>query len=99
MTGLDGRLDRYRNEDDMPEDPIAQGEIAALTRRYENALQIVRGDIAAMDNRLMDVEGKLDRFIEETGESFTELHQKIDRNQAQIVELLSGLVGRAPNAD
>ncbi|HEV7628002.1 MAG TPA: hypothetical protein VGO89_16025, partial [Streptomyces sp.] len=49
----------------MPEDPLAQGEIAALTRRYENALQIVRGDIATMDNRLMTVEEKLDGFITE----------------------------------
>lgn len=72
----------------MPEDSIAQGEIAALTRRYENALQIVRGDIAAMDNRLMTVEGKLDGFIDEQRTA-----------NARIIELLSSVVGRGPSAD
>jgi hypothetical protein len=74
----------------MPEDPIAQGEIAALTRRYENALQIVRGDIASMDNRLMTVEEKLDGFIAEQRAANTEQRA----TNARIIELLSQLVGK-----
>lgn len=74
----------------MPEDPIAQAEIAALTRRYENALQIVRGDIATMDNRLMTVEEKLDGFITEQREANTAQQTA----NARIIELLSGLVGK-----
>lgn len=69
----------------MPEDPIAQGEIAALTRRYENALQIVRGDIASMDNRLITVEEKLDGLIAEQRKA-----------NAQIIALLSDAVGKNP---
>lgn len=69
----------------MPEDPLAQSEIAALTRRYEASLQIVRGDIAQLDMRLMNVEAGLARVSE-----------KIDRNHAQIVQLLSRLVGESP---
>lgn len=69
----------------MPEDPIAQGEIAALTRRYENALQIVRGDIASMDNRLITVEEKLDGLIAEQRKA-----------NAQIIALLSNTVGKNP---
>ena len=74
----------------MPEDPIAQGEIAALTRRYENALQIVRGDIASMDNRLMTVEEKLDGFIAEQRAANAEQRS----TNARIIELLSQLVGK-----
>jgi hypothetical protein len=74
----------------MPEDPIAQGEIAALTRRYENALQIVRGDIASMDNRLMTVEEKLDGFIAEQRAANAEQRA----TNARIIELLSQLVGK-----
>ncbi|MEW1551837.1 hypothetical protein [Streptomyces tsukubensis] len=96
----------------MAEDPIAQGEIAALTRRYENALQIVRGDIAAVDNRLMTVEEKLDGFIAEqreatavTGRRLDGLEQKINGFIAEqrsvnttLVELLSALTGKNPDA-
>ncbi|MEU2391865.1 hypothetical protein [Streptomyces sp. NPDC007369] len=87
----------------MPEDEIAQGEIAALTRRYENNLQILRGDIAALDNRLMSMEHAVTGTRDEVralGEAVAgevrALHEKIDRNQAQIVELLTQLVGRSP---
>lgn len=61
-----------------------------MTRRYENALQIVRGDIATMDNRLMTVEEKLDGFITEQREANTAQQTA----NARIIELLSGLVGR-----
>jgi hypothetical protein len=61
--------------------------VAAPTRRYENALQIVRGDIAAMDNRLMTVEEKLDGFIDEQRTA-----------NPRISELLSSsVVGKNPS--
>lgn len=85
----------------MPEDELAQGEIAALTRRYENNLQILRGDIAGLDNRLMSVEHSVTGVRNDVHElklvfagEIETLHDKMDRHQAQIVELLTQLVGR-----
>ncbi|MER5887006.1 hypothetical protein ABT160_24545 [Streptomyces sp. NPDC001941] len=82
----------------MPEDELAQGEIAALTRRYENNLQILRGDIAGLDNRLMGVEQSVTAARHDVHDLRGEvqaMNDKIDRNQAQIVELLTQLVGRS----
>lgn len=87
----------------MPEDELAQGEIAALTRRYENNLQILRGDVAGLDNRLMSVEHSVTGVrhdVHELRDAFAgevqALSDKMDRHQAQIVELLAQLVGRNP---
>ncbi|MFK0238243.1 hypothetical protein [Streptomyces vinaceus] len=87
----------------MPEDELAHGEIAALTRRYENNLQILRGDLAGLDNRLMGVEHAVTGVRNDVHElklvfagEIETLHAKMDRNQAQIVELLTQLVGRNP---
>lgn len=77
----------------MPQDEIAQGEIAALTRRYENNLQILRGDIAALDNRMMTMETS----VAEVRDEVRALGDKLDRNQAQLVELLTRLVGQNPD--
>ncbi|MFK0239042.1 hypothetical protein [Streptomyces vinaceus] len=89
----------------MPEDELAQGEIAALTRRYENNLQILRGDLAGLDNRLMSVEHSVTGVRNDVHElklvfagEIETLHNKMDRHQAQIVELLTQLVGRNPGA-
>ncbi|MEU7596539.1 hypothetical protein AB0B79_26425 [Streptomyces sp. NPDC039022] len=85
----------------MAEDPIAQGEAAALTRRYEqhaeqttDALKVIKSDVLHLrlevgsnTTRLDSVESKIDA-----------LDQKIDRHQAQIIELLSHLVGKDPGA-
>ncbi|MFF3275986.1 hypothetical protein ACFYWU_34370 [Streptomyces chrestomyceticus] len=85
----------------MAEDPIAQGEAAALTRRYEQhaeqtnaALKVIKSDVlhlrlevGANTARLDSVEAKIDA-----------MHQEMSRNQAQIVELLSSLVGKNPDA-
>lgn len=97
----------------MPEDPIAQRELAALTRRYENNLQIIRGDIAAVDNRLSDFENataeNFDAVREELGTvkgSVEDLGGKlgsfIDEQRAAnatLIELLSRQIGQDPNAD
>ncbi len=85
----------------MAEDPIAQGEAAALTRRYEQhaeqtnaALKVIKSDVlhlrlevGANTTRLDAVESKIDA-----------MHQEMTRNQAQIVELLTKLVGKDPGA-
>ncbi|MFJ7201864.1 MULTISPECIES: hypothetical protein [unclassified Streptomyces] len=78
----------------MPEDPIAQSELAALTRRFEEVTEkhdrefgIIKSDLTAVRLQI----GNLDQKVEA-------LDKKIDRNQAQIIELLSQLVGRDPDA-
>lgn len=95
----------------MPEDEITQREVAALTRRYENNLQIVRGDIAALDNRMMALEAKVTEGFAETREQFAGIDARFEAmdarfdalsdemrtNQARLVELLSQLIGRNPN--
>ncbi|MFG2220487.1 hypothetical protein ACGFN1_37775 [Streptomyces sp. NPDC048685] len=74
----------------MPEDPIAQSELAALTRRFEEVagqhdreFGIIKSDLTAVRLQI----GNLDQKVEA-------LDKKIDRNQAQIIELLTQLVGR-----
>ncbi|MEU5053536.1 hypothetical protein [Streptomyces sp. NPDC021096] len=101
----------------MAEDPIAQSEIAALTRRYEQAQEtterefgIVKSDLTAvrlqvgnldqkvsnLDTKLGKLDEKLDEKVGELAGQVRDLNEKIDRNQAQIVELLTALVGRDP---
>lgn len=84
----------------MPEDPIAHGELAALTRRFEEVAAkndrefgIIKSDMTAVRLQVGNLDQKVDRLegrIEELG-------QKMDRNQAQIVELLTRLAGQDPN--
>ncbi|MER6391627.1 hypothetical protein ABT236_24580 [Streptomyces sp. NPDC001523] len=77
----------------MPDDPIAHGELAALTRRFEEVAErhdrefgIIKSDLTAVRLQI----GNLDQKVEA-------LDAKIDRNQAQIIELLTQLVGRRPD--
>ncbi|MHB6912745.1 hypothetical protein [Streptomyces sp. DB-54] len=92
----------------VAEDPIAQSEVAALTRRVEQGQEtaarefgIVKSDLTAVRLQV----GNLDQKVSNLGErvdALTDelrgLNETIDRNQAQIVELLSQLVGKNPNA-
>ncbi|MFE4873858.1 hypothetical protein [Streptomyces sp. NPDC056682] len=78
----------------MPEDPIAHSELAALTHRFEEVAEqhgrefgIIKSDLTAVRLQV----GNLDQKVEA-------LDKKIDRNQAQIIELLTELVGRRPDA-
>lgn len=78
----------------MPEDPVAHSELAALTRRFELAQEktdrefgIIKSDLTAVRLQI----GNLDQKVEA-------LDAKIDRNQAQIIELLTQLVGQRPDA-
>ncbi|WP_338675209.1 hypothetical protein V1460_21145 [Streptomyces sp. SCSIO 30461] len=81
----------------MPEDPIAHGELAALTRRFEEVAErsdrefgIVKSDLTALRLQV----GNLDQKVSNLDAKLGELAEKMDRNQAQIVELLTRLVGR-----
>ncbi|MGW2416901.1 hypothetical protein ACWCV5_32705 [Streptomyces tubercidicus] len=67
----------------MAEDPIAHNELDALTRRVEGLDDRVRREVR-------------DGFTK-IGARFDALEAKMDRNQAQIVELLTALVGKNPN--
>ncbi|MFE4874508.1 hypothetical protein [Streptomyces sp. NPDC056682] len=76
------------------QDPIAHSELAALTRRFEEVAEqhgrefgIIKSDLTAVRLQV----GNLDQKVEA-------LDKKIDRNQAQIIELLTELVGRRPDA-
>ncbi|MEW2497519.1 hypothetical protein AB0942_28885 [Streptomyces nodosus] len=92
----------------MPEDHIAQGEIAALTRRFEDVTQktdrefgIVKSDLTALRLQVGNLDqkvGNLDAKVSDLAGEVRVLGEKIDRNQAQIVELLTQLIGRDPNA-
>ncbi|WP_262705587.1 MULTISPECIES: hypothetical protein [Streptomyces] len=85
----------------MPEAPVAHSELAALTGRFEEVAEktdrefgIIKSDLTAVRLQVGNLDQKVDRLegrIEGLG-------QKMDRNQAQIVELLTRLVGQDPNA-
>ncbi|MEU2835211.1 hypothetical protein ABZ667_42585 [Streptomyces lavendulae] len=85
----------------MPEDPIAHGELAALTRRHEQAQEqnvrefgIIKSELTTLQLKVSNLDQKADNLMS----TVSGLEQKIDRNQAQIVELLTQLVGQRPDA-
>ncbi|MFI9648387.1 hypothetical protein ACIHAA_19075 [Streptomyces sp. NPDC052040] len=92
----------------MPEGPIAQGEIAALTRRFgqvakttDREFGTVKSDLTALRLQVGNLDqktGNLDAKVDGLTGEVRVLSEKIDRNQAQIVELLTQLIGRNPNA-
>ncbi|WP_329148481.1 hypothetical protein OIU91_20395 [Streptomyces sp. NBC_01456] len=91
----------------VAEDPIAQSEISALTRRFEQGQEtadrefgIVKSDLTAVRLQVGNLDqkvGGLDEKVSQLAEEMRGLNAKIDRNQAQIVELLTALVGKDPN--
>ncbi|MCW7987748.1 hypothetical protein XF35_21365 [Streptomyces platensis subsp. clarensis] len=91
----------------MAEDPIAQSELAARTRRYEQAQEtaarefgIVKSDLTAVRLQVGNLDQKvsgLDEKVNQLAGDMRGLHEKLDRNQAQVVELLSALVGKNPD--
>jgi hypothetical protein len=95
-----------RQEIRVSEDPIAQGEISALTRRFEDVAErtdrefgIVKSDLTAVRLQVGNLDqkvGNLGADVSDLAGEVRGLAEKIDRNQAQIVELLTQLIGRDP---
>lgn len=85
----------------MPEEPVAHSELAALTRRFEQVQEktdrefgIVKSDLTAVRLQV----GNLNQKVDQLAGAVQALGEKMDRTQAQIIELLSGLVGKNPNS-
>ncbi|GAB2627710.1 hypothetical protein GCM10027168_69310 [Streptomyces capparidis] len=83
----------------MAEDAVAHSEIAALTRRFDQAkekadrgLGIMRSDFTAVRLQV----GNLDQKSDQLAGGVRMLSEKIDPDQAQAIELLSSLVGKDP---
>ncbi|MEU1789104.1 MULTISPECIES: hypothetical protein [Streptomyces] len=84
----------------MPEDPIAHSELAALTRRFEQVAEkndrefgIIKSDLTAVRLQV----GNLDQKVDRLKDDIEALGQQMDRNQAQIIDLLTRLVGKHPD--
>ncbi|MFB7852435.1 hypothetical protein ACFC34_36220 [Streptomyces sp. NPDC056053] len=76
----------------MPEDPIAHGELSALTRRYEETAQktdrefgIVKSDLTALRLQV----GNLDQKVDGLGERLGGLERKLDGLEQKIDGFLS----------
>ncbi|MEU3220766.1 hypothetical protein [Streptomyces sp. NPDC006971] len=92
----------------VPEDPIAQSELAALTRRFEEVAEktdrefgIIKSDLTAVRLQVGNLDqkvGNLDARVSGLADDIRDLSEKLDRNQAQIIGLLTQLVGRRPDA-
>ncbi|MEU2516098.1 hypothetical protein [Streptomyces syringium] len=87
------------------EDPIVQHEIESLARRVEavedrvEALQVqTGGNFAAVIEGQAALRREVRDGFAKVNARFDTLEEKMDRNQAQIVELLSALVGKGPGA-
>ncbi|MBO8191614.1 hypothetical protein ITI46_07935 [Streptomyces oryzae] len=91
----------------VADDPIAQSELAVLTRRFEQGHEtterefgIVKSDLTAVrlqvGNLAQKVSGLAEK-VDQLAEEVRGLNDKIDRNQAQIVGLLTALVGKDPD--
>ncbi|MGW2328499.1 hypothetical protein ACWC5C_22470 [Streptomyces sp. NPDC001700] len=84
----------------VPEDPIAHGELSALTRRFAEVAEkndrgfgITESDLTPVRIQIGDLDqkaGNLDYKVDQLKGDLEELGQKMDRNQAQIVGLLRG---------
>ncbi|MFI1621839.1 hypothetical protein ACH4VT_33505 [Streptomyces lydicus] len=84
----------------MAEAPLAQSELAALTRRFEEDAQttdrefgIVKSDLTALRLQVGNLDQKVDRLGEKLDGFITEQR----RVNATLVELLSSLAGKDPN--
>ncbi|GGR46172.1 hypothetical protein [Streptomyces netropsis] len=91
----------------MPDEP-AQSEIRTLTRRFKQAQErtdrefgIVKSDLTALRLQVDNLDQKVSNLgskVDELADEMRGLSEKVDRNQAQIVQLLSALVGKSPDA-
>ncbi|MFL4496484.1 hypothetical protein ACJ6WD_35380 [Streptomyces sp. VTCC 41912] len=85
----------------MAEDPLAQSELAALTRRFEENAQtterefgIVKSDLTALRLQVGNLDQKVDRLGAKLDDFITEQRQ----TNATLVQLLASLAGKDPNA-
>lgn len=88
----------------MPEDPIAQSEIAALTRRFEEAQEqntrefgIIKSELTTLQLKVSNLDQKVDGLGLQVGDLGRELDAFITEQRttnAQLVDLLTRLVGR-----
>ncbi|MFI9724655.1 hypothetical protein ACIHFE_34380 [Streptomyces sp. NPDC052396] len=90
----------------VAEDRITQIEIDSLTRRVEavedrvEALQVqTGGNFAAVIEGQAALRREVRDGFARVNERFDVLEAKMDRHQAQIIELLSALVGKNPDAN
>ncbi|MFD0723876.1 hypothetical protein [Streptomyces globosus] len=88
----------------MPEDPIAHGELAALTRRHEQAQEqagrefaIIKSELTTLQLKVSNLDQKMDKLdsMERKIDSFIAEQRSVN---ATLVELLSTMAGKAPNA-
>ncbi|MER0484722.1 hypothetical protein ABR737_41480 [Streptomyces sp. Edi2] len=99
----------------VAEDPIAQSEISALTRRFEQGQEttarefgIVKSDLTAVRLQVGNLDqkvGGLDEKVSQLAEDMSAVNGRLDAlagevrtGNAQILELLSQLVGKNPDA-
>ncbi|MFF0630715.1 hypothetical protein [Streptomyces sp. NPDC004296] len=96
----------------MAEAPITQSEISALTRRFEQGQEttvrefgIVKWDLSAvrlqvgnLDQKVGGLDEKVTQLTEAMSAVNAALAGEVRSGNAKIVELLSQLVGKNPNA-
>lgn len=83
----------------MAEDPLARSETAALTRRFEEAqaqntreFGIVKSELTTLQLKVSNVDQKVDALSARVDD----LAREVRSGNAQIVALLTRLVGEAP---
>lgn len=85
----------------MPEDPVAHHEVAALTRRTEGQFAEIQNTLRVHSLAIAGLDAKVDRLDLKMNELDGKLDSFIADQQsanARIIELLTSLVGRDPDA-
>ncbi|WP_327286595.1 hypothetical protein [Streptomyces sp. NBC_01205] len=85
----------------MPEDPIAHGELAALTRRHEQAQDqttrefgIIKSELTTLQLKVSNLDQKVDSLRQDIGDFIAEQRKA----NATVVELLATMAGKTPDA-
>ncbi|MFF5130985.1 hypothetical protein ACFY41_29190 [Streptomyces syringium] len=91
----------------MPDEP-AQSEICSLMRRFEQTQEktdrefgIVKSDLTALRLQVSNLDQEVSTLgskVDGLADGMRGLSEKVDRNQAQVVQLLSALVGKGTGA-
>ncbi|MFI2241227.1 hypothetical protein [Streptomyces chrestomyceticus] len=67
-------------------------------QKNDREFGFLKSGLTALRLQIGNLDQKLDNFIEESRRESQELRQEMNRNRAQIVELLTSLVGKGPDA-